>query len=70
LIAPPLLDAASTAAATTLLNCYLREAGPATFSADDRATFPPLGIEADVTHRSATLHHRFAAVPPSACRWC
>jgi siderophore synthetase component len=62
LLAPPRLDAASTAAATTLLNCYLREGGTATFTGT-RAAFPALGLEADVTHRSATLHHRFANVP-------
>ena len=49
------------AANTTLLNCYLREGGTASFTGD-RVRFPALGVEAEVTHRSAVLHHRFAGV--------
>lgn len=62
MLAPPRQDAAALAATTTLLNCFLREGGAATF-ADGRAVFPELGVEAELLYRSATLHHRFG--PPS-----
>jgi len=52
LVATVHLDAASAAATTTLLNCYLRESGSAVL---------PSGIEAERSYRSATLHHRFGA---------
>jgi siderophore synthetase component/RimJ/RimL family protein N-acetyltransferase len=58
LLAPPRQDAAALAATTTLLNCYLREGGTATFG-DGRAVFPELDVEAELLHRSRTLHHRF-----------
>lgn len=61
MLAPPRQDAASLAATTTLLNCYLREGGTATFR-EDQAVFPELGVVADLTYRSSTLHHRFGAV--------
>jgi siderophore synthetase component len=61
LLAPPRQDAAALAATTTLLNCYLREGGSATFR-EDQAVFPDLGVVADLTYRSSTIHHRFGAV--------
>jgi len=61
LLAPPRQDAAALAATTTLLNCYLREGGTATFR-EDQAVFPELGVVAELTYRSSTLHHRFGAV--------
>jgi spermidine-citrate ligase len=51
------LDAASAAATTTLLNCYLREGGAARLE-QDRAVLAN-GIEAELVYRSATMHHRF-----------
>ena len=53
------LDAASDAATTTLLNCYLREGGTATSTATS-ACFPELGDRAP-TSRTAPrrFHHRF-----------
>ncbi|MBE2314576.1 GNAT family N-acetyltransferase [Solirubrobacter sp. CPCC 204708] len=62
MLAPPRQDAAALAATTTLLNCYLREGGTATFR-EDRAVFNDLGVEAELLYRSRTLHHRFGPVP-------
>lgn len=61
MLAPPRQDAAALAATTTLLNCYLREGGTATFR-EDQAVFPELGVAAELTYRSSTLHHRFGPV--------
>lgn len=61
MLAPPRQDAAALAATTTLLNCYLREGGTATFR-EGQAVFPELGVVAELTYRSHTLHHRFGAV--------
>lgn len=61
MLAPPRQDAAALAATTTLLNCYLREGGTATFR-EDQAIFPELGVAAELTYRSSTLHHRFGAI--------
>ncbi|MDA0185423.1 GNAT family N-acetyltransferase [Solirubrobacter phytolaccae] len=61
MLAPPRQDAAALAATTTLLNCYLREGGTATFR-EDQAVFPELGVVAELAYRSSTLHHRFGAI--------
>jgi hypothetical protein len=53
-----LLDAASQAATTTLLNCYLREGGHGVFEGDE-LLLPGLDVRASFTHRSAFFHHRF-----------
>jgi siderophore synthetase component len=58
--AQPAHVAASDAATTTLLNCYLREGGTATFHAT-RVVLPLDGgdVVADLAYRSAFFHHRF-----------
>jgi siderophore synthetase component len=50
--------AASEAATTTLLNCYLREGGSGVFDGDE-LVLPGLDVRAEVSHRSAFFHHRF-----------
>lgn len=70
MLAPPRQDAAALAATTTLLNCYLREGGVASFD-DGRAVFPELGVETELTYRSHTLHHRYGALniaPPELAK--
>ncbi len=58
--ARPASVAASDAATTTLLNCYLREGGAATFDANGvRLPLPGGDVVADLAHRSAFFHHRF-----------
>jgi siderophore synthetase component len=57
-VARSALVAASDAATTTLLNCYLREGGTGVFEGDE-LVLPGLDVRADVTHRSAFFHHRF-----------
>ena len=57
-VARSALVAASDAATTTLLNCYLREGGAGVFDGDE-LVLPGLDVRADVTHRSAFFHHRF-----------
>ncbi|HWK30135.1 MAG TPA: GNAT family N-acetyltransferase [Solirubrobacter sp.] len=52
----PALDAASLAAHTTLLNCYLREGGAHAFDGD---TLVIGALRAELAHRSAFFHHRF-----------
>ena len=50
--------AASDAATTTLLNCYLREGGSGVLDGDE-LVLPGLDVRAEVSHRSAFFHHRF-----------
>ena len=50
--------AASEAATTTLLNCYLREGGSGAFDGDE-LVLTGLDVRAEVSHRSAFFHHRF-----------
>jgi siderophore synthetase component len=52
------VDAASSAATTTLLNCFLREGGVGIFEGDE-LVLPELDVRAPVTYRSAFFHHRF-----------
>ena len=54
--ARPALDAASQAATTTLLNCYLREGGAHELIGDELVIGT---IRAELAHRSAFFHHRF-----------
>ena len=58
MVARSALVAASDAATTTLLNCYLREGGAGVFAGDE-LVLTGLDVRADVTHRSAFFHHRF-----------
>ena len=50
--------AASEAATSTLLNCFLREGGNGSFDAGE-LVLPGLDVRAEVAHRSAFFHHRF-----------
>lgn len=58
MVARSALVAASDAATTTLLNCYLREGGEGVFHGD-QLVLPGLDVRAEVAHRSAFFHHRF-----------